>query len=413
MGLLYNFAILFYRMAVMIAGLFNKKAHKLSHGERHALGLLQAAINPTENYIWIHAASLGEFEQGRPLIESIRAQQPQKRILLTFFSPSGYEVRKNYNGVDVVSYLPFDLSWNVRKFLDIVKPSQAIFIKYEFWNNYLHELHRRDIPTYIISTIFRKEQAFFRPYGSFFRSMLRCFTHIYVQDEASRILLSQIGIDNVTIAGDTRFDRVIDISQQAREIPLIQQFSKEHFTIIAGSSWPADEELFIQYFNNRPELRLVIAPHEIDESHLIAIEKMLKRPHIRLSQANEENIQQIHCVIIDSFGLLSSIYRYGQIAYIGGGFGAGIHNILEAAVYGIPVIFGTNYKKFREAKEMLSAQCAYSIQNYNELETTLDLFVSQPHHLIQTSQRAGNYVMNNAGALEIIYNGIFDSQSKQ
>lgn len=413
MGLLYNFAILFYRMAVMIAGLFNKKAHKLSHGERHALGLLQATINPTENYIWIHAASLGEFEQGRPLIECIRAQQPQKRILLTFFSPSGYEVRKNYNGVDVVSYLPFDLSWNVRKFLDIVKPSQAIFIKYEFWNNYLHELHRRDIPTYIISTIFRKEQAFFRPYGSFFRSMLRCFTHIYVQDEASRILLSQIGIDNVTIAGDTRFDRVIDISQQAREIPLIQQFSKEHFTIIAGSSWPADEELFIQYFNNRPELRLVIAPHEIDESHLIAIEKMLKRPHIRLSQANEENIQQIHCVIIDSFGLLSSIYRYGQIAYIGGGFGAGIHNILEAAVYGIPVIFGTNYKKFREAKEMLSAQCAYSIHNYNELETTLDLFVSQPHHLIQTSQRAGNYVINNAGALEIIYNGIFDSQSKQ
>ncbi len=408
MKLLYNFAIGCYRTAVSIAGHFNKKAQKLSHGESNALKQLQANIHPDGNYIWIHAASLGEFEQGRPLIETLRAKCPNQRILLTFFSPSGYEVRKNYDGVDYVSYLPFDRSCNVRKFLDIVKPRQAIFVKYEFWYNYLHELRQRNIPTYLISSIFRKEQIFFKPYGGMFRSMLRCFTHLYVQDKSSLELLSQIGINNATIAGDTRFDRVITIHQQAREVPLIEQLTNGHFSIVAGSSWQPDEELFIRYFNSHPELRLVIAPHEIHEEHLASIEAQLSRPHLRLSQANETNIAQVDCLIVDSFGLLSSIYRYGQVAYIGGGFGAGIHNCLEASVYGIPVIFGTNYTKFREAREMLTAQCAFSIENYQQLEKLLDYLTSHPHYLEKTGRTAHNYVHNNAGATNIIYNDLFN-----
>lgn len=412
MKLLYNFAIGCYQAAVSMAGCFNKKAHKLSHGEHEALKGLKANLHPDGNYIWIHAASLGEFEQGRPLIESIRAKHPEQRILLTFFSPSGYEVRKNYDGVDYVSYLPFDLSWNVEKFLDIVKPRKAIFVKYEFWYNYLHELQHRHIPTYLISSIFRKEQIFFRPYGGMFRSMLRCFTHLYVQDKASQELLSQIGINNVTVAGDTRFDRVITIYRQARQIPLIERLTKGHFSIVAGSSWQPDEELFIRYFNNHPEQRLVIAPHEIHEEHLAAIEAKLTRPHLRLSQANEANIAQADCLIVDSFGLLSSIYRYGQVAYIGGGFGAGIHNCLEASVYGMPVIFGTNYKKFREAREMLTARCAFSIENYQQLENLLDRLSTQPDYLEQTGRTAHSYIHDNAGATDVIYNDLFNSTTK-
>ena len=408
MRFIYNFAIWCYKAAVKMAGCCNKKARKLSEGESKALQLLKENLHRDGNYIWIHAASLGEFEQGRPLIEAIRAQQPEQRILLTFFSPSGYEVRKNYEGVDYVSYLPFDLSGNVQKFLDIVQPQQAIFVKYEFWHNYLHELRRRGIPTYIISAIFRKEQLFFKPYGHFFRNMLQCFTHLYVQDKASQELLSQIGINQVTVTGDTRFDRVLDINRHARELPLVAQFAQDHFTLVAGSSWQPDEELFIKYFNGNPALRLIIAPHEIHEEHLSDIEKRLTRPHLRLSQANKENITQAECLIVDSFGVLSSIYRYGQVAYIGGGFGVGIHNILEAAVYGMPVIFGTNYHKFREAREMLADKGAFSIANYSQLEELLNRFMSQPEQLEETSNKAGRFVKENAGATAVIYNELFN-----
>ena len=407
MTLLYNFVIWIYKIAVKIAGCFDDKAHKLSEGEQKALMLLKENLHQDGGYIWLHAASLGEFEQGRPIIETIRAKHPEQRILLTFFSPSGYEVRKNYNGVDYVSYLPFDLSGNVKQFLDIVKPQQVIFIKYEFWYNYLNELHKRGIPTYIISSIFRKEQIFFKPYGGFFRKMLQCFTHLYVQDTASQDLLSQIGITNVTKTGDTRFDRVLEISRQAKEMPLVEEFTHNHFTLVAGSSWQPDEDLFIKYFNQTSILRLIIAPHEIHEEHLLQIEQKLTRPHLRLSQANEENINQAECLIIDSFGLLSSIYRYGRVAYIGGGFGAGIHNILEAAVYGMPVIFGTNYKKFREAREMLTTHSAFSITNYEELESLMNRFMSQTSYLEETGKIADKFVKENAGATLTIYNDIF------
>lgn len=410
MGLLYNLGIKCYRGLVKLAGNFNNKARKLSIGESQSLELLRQKIVPDGNYIWIHAASLGEFEQGRPLIERIKSRKPEQRILLTFFSPSGYEIRKNYMGVDCVSYLPFDHITNVKQFLDIVKPREAIFVKYEFWSNYLHELQRRNIPTYIISAIFRKSQNFFKPSGKFFRDMLHCFTHIYVQDEASKQLLYSIGINNTTVAGDTRFDRVIDINNNTRELPLVKRFAKNHYTWVAGSSWYDDEKLFIKYFNERRQQRLIIAPHEIDEEHLQQIESLLKRKSLRLSQADETNIEQADCLIVDSIGLLSSIYRYGKVAYIGGGFGAGIHNILEAAVYGMPIIFGPRYGKFREARGMIAHKCAFSINTYEELEKVMDTFASQPDLLAATSHTAQEFVKNNSGATQQIYNDLYNRQ---
>lgn len=407
MGILYNFGLICYKWLVAFAGIFNKKAQKLSSGERETLKRLKDNLDPQGGYIWFHAASLGEFEQGRPLMEAIKRAYPQQRILLTFFSPSGYEVRKNYEGADFVCYLPFDIKSQVVKFLDIVKPKTAIFIKYEFWSNYLHELKRRDIPTYIISAIFRPSQNFFKPGGEFFRKMLRCFTHLYVQDEGSRELLASININNVSVVGDTRFDRVIDINRQAKKLPLIQQFTKDGFAWVAGSSWPADEEIFIKYFNERPNHRLIIAPHEIHEEHLQYIESILKRPTLRLSQANEQNITQADCLIIDCFGLLSSVYRYGRIAYIGGGFGSGIHNILEAAVYGMPVVFGTKYQKFKEARDMIKHECAFSIKDYDQFESLMDRFVAQPKQLEAVSCTAGNFVSDHSGATTHIYNELF------
>lgn len=407
MSLLYNFGLICFKWLVAFAGIFNRKAKKLSAGERRTLKQLRENLNSDGGYIWFHAASLGEFEQGRPLIEAIKRENPQQRILLTFFSPSGYEVRKNYEGVDCVCYLPFDIKSQVVEFLNIVKPSMAIFIKYEFWSNYLNELKRRNIPTYIISAIFRPSQNFFKPTGGFFRRMLRCFTHIYVQDEASKELLAGINITNVSVVGDTRFDRVIDINRNAKALPLIQRFTENRFAWVAGSSWPADEEIFIKYFNERPAHCLIIAPHEIHEEHLQYIESLVQRPTLRLSQANEENIRQAECLIIDSFGLLSSIYRYGNIAYIGGGFGSGIHNILEAAVYGMPVIFGTKYHKFREACEMIKHECAFSIKNYQEFEKLMDSFVSQPQQLQEVSSTAGSFVCDHSGATGHIYKELF------
>lgn len=407
MKYLYNIGIACYKRLVSLAGCFNTKAKKLAEGQRNVFTYLQDKIRPEGGYIWIHASSLGEFEQGRPLIEAIRHNNQNRPILLTFFSPSGYEVRKNYSGVDCVSYLPFDLPANAARFLDMVKPTQAIFIKYEFWSNYLHQLRHRHIPVYIISAIFRPSQIFFRPYGTFFRDMLHCFTHLYVQDESSRALLKTIGIADVSIAGDTRFDRVIDISKQSKEYPLIEQFCNDSFVWIAGSTWPKDEEIIIRYFNNRPEQKLIIAPHEIHETHLKHIERLLKRPVLRLSQATANNIGHADCLIIDSYGMLSSLYRYGKLAYIGGGFGVGIHNILEAAVYGRPIIFGPNFNKFREARQMIAENCAFTVSQYNQMEYLIDNFSANPDVLAQTGCAAGKYVANNSGATKTIYNGIF------
>lgn len=400
--LLYNLGIALYDLAAYILFPFSTKPRRMVKGHWIVYDVLRQQREKGAKYIWFHAASLGEFEQGRPMIESIKERHPEYKILLTFFSPSGYEVRKGYDKADIVCYLPFDKPRNVKKFLDLAQPSMAFFIKYEFWKNFLDELHRRNIPTYSISSIFRRNQVFFKWYGGIYRKVLENFNCLYVQNELSKRYLAKIGVENVKIVGDTRFDRVLDIRRAAKELPLIEQFKDEKFVIVAGSSWQPDEDLFIEYFNTHPETKLIIAPHVINDLHLVEIINKLKRPYVKYSKANQENISKADCVIIDCFGLLSSIYRYGDIAYIGGGFGVGIHNILEAAVYGMPVVFGPKFDKFKEAKELIANKGGYTIKNYEEMSHLFDRFMTDKDFLKETGCIAGNYVSANAGATEKI-----------
>ena len=350
------------------------------------------------------ARTLGEFEQGRPLIEMIRRNHPDAKILLTFFSPSGYEVRHNFPLVDAVVYLPFDTKKNVRQFLDTVKPRMAIFVKYEFWGNYLNELKLRGIPTYIISAIFRKSQPFFKPWGGEFRKMLTYFTHIYVQDEGSRELLAGIGFKNVTVAGDTRFDRVTDIMESCVEIPQAAALTRDaSLTIVAGSTWPPDESYLLPCFNAHPGMKLIIAPHEVNEERIAAIESQLNRPSCRLSTATPEEAAKCDCIIVDCYGKLSSAYRYGNIAYIGEGFGVGIHNLNEAAVYDIPVIFGPHYHKFKEARDLIKCKGGFSFSNKEEFDAIIEPIVNDKKLREQYGKNAGNYIKENLGATRIIY----------
>ncbi len=407
MDMLYNFGISAYKTAVRLASVNNRKARLMLDGQARTFDYLREQLDPAGGYIWIHASSLGEFEQGRPLIELIRRNHPDARLLLSFFSPSGYEVRKHYNQVDAVCYLPFDLPANVRQFLDLVKPRMAIFVKYEFWSNYLHELDRRGIPTYSISAIFRPSQVFFKPWGGKMRQVLRCFTKLYVQNEESRQLLHGIGIDQVEVAGDTRFDRVAHVREQAKHFPTIESFvASARLTVVMGSSWEPDEDLMIPYFNTHPGMKLIIAPHEFDRDRLLAILSRIKRPAGLFSQALPATAAQLDCIIIDSFGLLSSLYRYGQIAMIGGGFGAGIHNLNEAAVYGMPVIFGPNYHKFTEAKDLIACGGGFTVSNADEFRTTIDRLASDSDALHRAGSIAEQYIQTHLGATERIYEQI-------
>lgn len=409
MRLIYDLGIQLYSFGAWIASFFDDKAKKFVEGRKDVFTTLSTKIDPQSKYVWIHAASLGEFEQGRPIIEKLKVLKPEYKILLTFFSPSGYEVRKNYDGADIVCYLPMDTSWNAKKFLSIVRPSYAIFIKYEFWRNYLTYLKDNQIPTYIVSAIFRPQQAFFKWYGGWYRSILKNFTHLFVQNQESKDLLSSIGVTNVSLAGDTRFDRVADIAAKAKQLPIVESFVNNSKVFVAGSSWPKDEDVLIPYMNKHPELKFIIAPHEIHEEHLERIISQLKRSYVRYTKTTEEEAKNADCLIVDCFGLLSSIYRYGQVAYIGGGFGVGIHNILEAAVYGIPVIFGPNYKKFKEAVDMVERGGAYSISNYDEFARYMDDFYTEGSSLYQkTAQVAADYSKENKGATDKVIMKIFE-----
>lgn len=407
---IYNLGVATYRNIVRLGAAFRKpKAKLMLRGQRRCFRTLQRKLDPSGGYIWIHASSLGEFEQGRPLIEMIKREQPDARILLTFFSPSGYEVRKNFSKVDTVVYLPFDLPGNVKQFLDLVQPSMAIFVKYEFWGNYLNALKRRGVPTYIISSIFRPKQIFFRPWGGIFRKMLKCFDTIFVQNEESRELLAGIGFkDNVIIAGDTRFDRVADVKAAAREFPLVAKFvEKAPFTLVMGSSWPPDEDIVIPYFNAHREMKLIIAPHEFDRHRLHTLMSKLSRPARFYSEATQQNVESADCLIIDSFGLLSSLYRYGQAAYIGGGFGAGIHNINEAAVYNIPVIFGPKYQKFQEAFDLIALDGAMSIHDSDTFSAAMDPLLENEPLRLKCGKAAGDYIKSHLGGTKLIYDHIF------
>ena len=415
MNILYNIGTRAYFLGIKLAAAFgHRKAKLMEEGRQDWAQKLQAKVNelkaqdPSRPYIWFHAASLGEFEQGRPLIEALREKYPQYRILQTFFSPSGYEVRKNYKGADIVCYLPYDKPSECRRFLDITQPSIAFFVKYEFWGNILEELDRRKVPTYLISGIFREHQAFFKSYGGVLRPVLSHFRHIFVQDEESKRLLATIGYDkNVTICGDTRFDRVIAIQQQAKQYAWAEEFSKGQFTLVAGSSWPKDEDILLEHFNQHPEMKLIIAPHETHEEHIQSIIGKLKRPYMRYSQLDASKVTSVDCLIIDAIGFLSSIYRYGQVAYIGGGFGVGIHNTLEAAVYGMPVIFGPNHTAFREALGLLDAKGGFTISNAEQYASLMQTFMTDPQALREAGQRAGQYVQAESGATETIFKAVF------
>lgn len=383
-------------------------------GEREAIGILREKVDPNAKYVWVHAASLGEFEQGRPLIERIRCEHPEYKILLTFFSPSGYEVRKNYEGADIVTYLPLDTIRNARRFLRAVRPVMAFFIKYEFWYNYLHILRHRNVPVYSVSSIFREEQVFFKWYGYQYRRVLNCFTRFFVQNEESKRLLATIGITNVDVTGDTRFDRVLDIKAAAKQLPVVEAFKSGKRAFVAGSSWQPDEEIFIPYFKNHTDWQLIIAPHVIGEDHLQQIEKLCQqngRKTYRYTElAQQYDISGVSAfadfdfsnsvLIINCFGLLSSIYNYGEVAYVGGGFGVGIHNLLEAAVWDVPVFFGPNNQRFQEAQELKACRGGLEIVSKEEFASKMDGFIENNGLLIEISRLAGEYVKSRSGALD-------------
>lgn len=403
---MYTIAIYLYALAVRLASLTNRKARLMIKGHRKTWRTLRDHAKERQHYVWFHAASLGEFEQGRPLMERLRREHPEKRILLTFFSPSGYEVRKDYAGADLVCYLPFDTPLNARRFVRLVQPEKAFFIKYEFWHHYIDELHRAGVPVYSVSSIFRNDQIFFRPYGRGYARVLHHFNHFFVQNEASRRLLNSLGVTQVSVTGDTRFDRVIDIRNQAKSLPLAAALTGDSRTIVAGSTWPPDEEILIPYFNRHPELKLIIAPHEVNEERLRSIEQRLKRPALRYSQATPESSAQADCLIIDGYGLLSSLYRYATLAYVGGGFGVGIHNVPEAAVYGVPVFFGPNNQRFREARDLINEGGSFEVTSADDFQAQADRLLADERALAKSGQAAGDYIRRNSGATEAIFREI-------
>ena len=431
---MYNLIIYIYQLGVIIASLFNEKVRKMWLGERQAIHVLREKVDPNAKYVWFHAASLGEFEQGRPLMEQLRREHPEYKILLTFFSPSGYEVRKNYEGADIICYLPLDTITNARRFLRTIRPVMAFFIKYEFWYNYLHILSHRGIPVYSVSSIFRPGQVFFRWYGRQYGHVLNCFTHFFVQNEVSRELLSTIGITDVTVVGDTRFDRVLQIKEAPLSSPVGETLAAflavggDSRVFVAGSSWQPDEEIFIPFFNEHKDWKLIIAPHVIGEDHLQQIEKLLAgRKVIRYSEAQKYSLTShpspltshpspltshpspltsYNVLIIDCFGLLSSIYRYADVTYVGGGFGVGIHNTLEAAVWDVPVIFGPNNERFQEAQGLKACGGGLEIHNADDFQRIMQRFISEPATMKEAGRQSGQFVEQMTGATRKILSDV-------
>ncbi len=411
MVILYNIGIFIYSLLIRIASLFNRKAHLFVKGRKNWQSQLKAKIDTGKRYTWFHCASLGEFEQCRPVLEEVKLKLPEKPILLTFFSPSGYEIRKNYPHADVVCYLPVDTKRNVKKFLDIVNPETALFIKYEFWYHYITEVKKRGIPLYSVSAIFREGQHFFKPHllGKWYRRSLKAFSHFFVQNQKSAELLAKIGISNYTITGDTRFDRVAAIASSAKSFPVINEFKVESQLIIIGSSWKPDEELITRFINNhKGNTKFIIAPHEVSENNINRIQQSLTAPSVRFSQKDEINIVNNMVLVIDSIGILSSLYQYGDIAYIGGGFGVGIHNILEAATYGIPVVFGPNYTKFDEACNLIAEGGAFSINSYKELGSIFEGFLNNKGRMKEAGKSSLKFIEKNLGATPIIIKKVFN-----
>lgn len=402
MTLLYDMGIGAYGLGIRLLAPFNEKAGLLRRGRREVWRQAAGAARGTGRLVWFHAASLGEFEQGRPVMERLKEAEPETKILLTFFSPSGYEIRKNYAGADYILYLPADTKRNAARLIEAFRPDAAVFIKYEFWYHYLHELHKRGIPTYLISAIFRPKQPFFARWGGLHRRMLGFFRQLYVQDEESVRLLAGIGVTQVRRVGDTRFDRVKQIADAAQEVEKARRFCDGRPAVVCGSTWPPDEEILLDYINRYTgNYKWIIAPHEIGESHVRSILEKCKKKAARFT-GEADDLASCDVLIIDCIGVLSAIYRYGKVAYIGGGFGVGIHNTLEAAVYGIPVIFGPNHRKFNEAVTLIREGGGFSIRNGEELRELLDSLLQQPAIAETAGAKAAGYVESQLGATDCI-----------
>ena len=388
MVFLYSLGLRFYYLLIVLASVFNRKARLWIKGRKGIFDKIQKQVKSENNLFWFHTSSLGEFEQGRPLIEALKDKNKSIKILLTFFSPSGYENRKNYKTADYIFYLPPDTKKNARKFIKLIKPSKAFFIKYEFWYHYLNQLKKSNIPVYLISANFRQKQIFFKWYGGWFRK--------------------NIGLDNITISGDTRFDRVAEIAKQAKRIEIAEKFKQGSPVIIGGSTWDKDEEILIEFINKSSlKIKYIIAPHEIHESNIQRIIKSINKPVIRYSSASINDVNDFQVLIIDNIGMLSSLYKYAGIAYIGGGFGIGIHNILEAATFGLPVVFGPNYRKFQEAVDLVESGGAFSVDSYKSLQTQFENLLEKIE-TNKTGKIAKEYVLNNQGATGRILDKIGD-----
>ena len=409
MKTLYNIAMGCYRLGIGAVAPWHKKAKLWRDGRKNLFARMRESIDHSAPIIWVHVASLGEFEQGRPIIEKIKADRPEYKILLTFFSPSGYEIRKNYQGADYIFYLPLDTKANARQFLDIVKPQMAIFVKYEYWINLLSELKKREISTYIVSAIFRRDSIFFRPFGKMWREALKTFDTLFVQDDKSKQLLAELGHNNAVVAGDTRFDRVAQIAAAAKKIEIIEQFKGDSRLFVAGSTWGPDEELIVRLANENPTIKFIIAPHEMEQARMSKIEAEAVGGAVRYTEI-DGNLEGKQILILNTMGMLSSVYGYADFSYIGGGFGVGIHNTLEAATFGLPIAFGPNYHKFKEARDMIALGAATSVTTYEELERWFTPLQSSEEHLAAVSRLSKEYTAQNQGATELFFKKAFDRE---
>ena len=413
MTILYNLSIFLFSAFIRLVAPFNIKARQIRQGRKLTFSKLESEVKHDRPIVWVHCASLGEFEQGRPVIETIRKQHPEYRILITFFSPSGYEIRKNYDQADYICYLPADTKKNVLRLIELVRPQMVFFVKYEFWYHYISELKKQNIPLFLFSAIFRENQQFFKnsPWGKWYRQMLFKFEHLFVQDQHSVDLLKKIEISKVTVAGDTRFDRVAEIARNGKSIPLVEIFKGSSMLVVAGSTWKPDEELLAQYIHNHPEIKFIIAPHETKKGNVERLINLLKTPVICYTEATESTVMNKQVLIVDTIGILSSLYKYADLAYIGGGFGVGIHNTLEAAIFGMPILFGPNYLKFNEATTMVTLGIAFPIADSNSLQDSLDDLLNNPEKRNQISKACITFTKQNLGASEIILNKVFNNSA--
>ncbi len=412
--LFYNLFVRLYPLLIRFVTPFNPKARQWRAGRKNIFSWLQSRIAIGDKVFWMHCASLGEFEQGRPVLEKLRSANKGYKVVLTFFSPSGFEVRKNYPGADVICYLPMDNGENARKFFEVVHPSLILFIKYEFWYYFLAEAQKRKVPLLLVSGIFREDQPFFKWYGGLHRKMLKSFTHFFVQNQDSAELLASLGFQhNVTVSGDTRFDRVLQIAATVTEIPFVSTFCGASEVVVSGSTWAEDDEELSHFANTRPDLKFIVAPHDIGKDRLDECMNLYKSSilYSALESANGEMAPNINTLIIDNIGMLSTLYKYATVAYVGGGFGEdGVHNVLEAAVYGKPVLFGPEYHKFIEAGELVACGAAFPVKNALELEKVLQKLIARDHHYILASEAAGKYVLSRKGPTDAIAAYIYENR---